>query len=123
MVGFEELKNVAKVLQEAGKIEQYKLILETQSKLLEMQSRISNLEGENKELRNKINIFENLKYERNTYWKHSGEGPFCPRCYEKDKCLIHTQRWSPSTQQCPECKNFYTVYPEKQESPILNYDP
>ena len=41
MTIFDELKSVAGVLQEAGKIEQYWQILGAQKELLEMQVRIS----------------------------------------------------------------------------------
>ena len=43
MAIFDELKSVAGVLQEAGKIEQYRQILDAQKELLEMQKQISDL--------------------------------------------------------------------------------
>jgi len=116
MAIFDELKSVGKVLQEAGKIEQYQQILETQKDLLGMQKRIQELEKENRELREKLEIKENLYYENNTYWvkKEDGskDGPFCSRCWDKNKDLIRlryhsAQKWSLAHYDCPECKNTY----------------
>ena len=58
MTLFDELKSVGKVLQEAGKIEQYQQILEIQEKLLEQQRHIFDLENENRGLKEKINVKE-----------------------------------------------------------------
>ena len=68
MIAFNELKAVAKVLQEAGKIEQYQQILDAQKELLEMQNKIVNLETDNKRLRDEFEIKENLISEGNLYW-------------------------------------------------------
>ena len=68
MAIFDELKSVAGVLQEAGKIEQYRQILDAQKELLEMQKRISDLESENKSLKEKLEIKDTLIFERNAYW-------------------------------------------------------
>lgn len=116
MALFDELKSIGKVLQEAGKIEQYQQILETQEKLLEMQKRISDLEYGNKELKEKLKIKENIFFENNAYWlkneKSKKDGPFCTRCYDKDKNLIRmrhrsSQQWSRAHYNCPECRNNY----------------
>ena len=53
---YDGLKDAARVLQEVGKIEQYKQILEAQEKMLEMQKKITDLEYENKELKDKLDI-------------------------------------------------------------------
>jgi len=51
---FNKLKLIVKILKEAGKIEQYKQILEIQQELLEMQKKIWNLEKKNEELEGKF---------------------------------------------------------------------
>jgi len=128
MTIFDELKSVGKVLQEAGKIEQYKQILETQRDLLEMQKRMQNLERENDELKEKLRIKENVIYENNAYWvkKEDGQkdGPFCSRCWDKDKNLIRIRVLSmnPAFAICPECKNQVQVDPH-YHSPYTSKKP
>jgi hypothetical protein len=109
MAIYESLKDAAKVLQEAGKIEQYKQILEVQEKLLEMQKSILDLTTENKELREKLNIKENLICEGNEYWilKEGGkkDGPFCTNCWDVNNKLVRLHI-SPTygSVTCPNCK-------------------
>lgn len=110
---FDELKSIGKTLQEAGKIEQYKQILEAQKELLEMQKKIQKLEKENKELKEKLEVEENLEYDNknSVYWikKEEAEkdGPFCSRCWDVDKKLV---RLHPAGVEgrlvCPQCKKW-----------------
>lgn len=101
---FDDLKSAATILKEAGKIEQYRQILEVQGKLLEMQDKIAELEDENKDLKEKLKIKGNLIYKGNAYWINEGgkeDGSFCTRCWDKNK---ETIRLNPRTRICPECK-------------------
>ena len=108
MAIFDSLKSIAKVLQESGKIELYKQILEIQQILLEMQQ-------ENAELRTQIRIFEDqlkikdeLVHRNNAYWKSSNnEGPFCTRCWDKGKDLIRMTSDRDIYYNCPECQCSY----------------
>lgn len=122
MAIFDDLKSIGEILQEAGKIEQYRQILETQKELLEMQKKIQELENENKELKERIKIKENLILENNVYWIKKDEvkdGPFCTRCYDKEKNLIRMQHHPAqyydgekcigASYKCPECKNIYSA--------------
>ena len=109
MAIFDELKSIGKVLQEAGKIEQYQQILDTLQKLLEMQKKIDELEADKRELREKLNIKENLKYENSMYWIYHTDrkdGPFCSRCWDVNKNLVRVKQSvsNPAFHTCPECK-------------------
>lgn len=109
MAIFDELKSIGKVLQEAGKIEQYQQILNLQQQLLDIQKKINDLKVENKELKDKLKLQNNLTYENNAYWikkEDKKEGPFCSRCWDVKK---NTVRMKQSTGNlafhfCPECK-------------------
>jgi len=102
---YEATKDVANVLKEAGKIEEYKAILELQGKLQEMQNTIFELEKENRNLKEKFEIKEKLTYKNNSYW-NGEDGPFCSRCFEKNKDLlrIHPTFIGSNLAACPECK-------------------
>ena len=111
---FDNLKSIGKILQEAGKIEQYKQIIEAQKELLEMQKKITELEGEIEKLKAKLKIKENLIYENNVYWikidEKNKDGPFCSRCWDKDKNLIRMHsRSNPAYFYCPECKKVVQI--------------
>ena len=91
MAIFDELKSVANTLREADKIPQYQQILDVLEKLIEMQNKIFTLETENKELKDKLKLKENLVFERNAYWIIDGEnkdGPFCTKCKDSDDKMI-----------------------------------
>jgi len=111
MAIFDELKSIAKTLREADKIEQYQQILDVQEKLLEMQKRIIDLEKDNRELKNKLEIKENLYYKNSAYWvnkedkKDGSEGPFCSHCWDvgKNTVRMHQRIGSPDFYSCPEC--------------------
>jgi len=124
MAIFDELRSVANVLQEAGKIEQYKQILETQKKLLEMQKTITDLEIKNRTLKEKLEIKENLFFENNAYWfkqkDGSNDGPFCSRCWDVEKNTVRLQpvTTNPSFHFCPECNKDFKTNPN-YESPFI----
>ncbi len=91
MAIFDELKSVASTLQEAGKIEQYRQILDAQKELLEMQKQIADLTSENRELKERLAIKESLIFKDNAYWiekDNKKDGPFCTCCWDNDKKTI-----------------------------------
>lgn len=109
MAIFDELKSIAGTLREADKIPQYEQILGIQEKLLEMQSKISNLETENRALKEKLEIKESLAYENNAYWiikDDKKDGPFCSRCWDVEKNIVRIKKGvtNPAFSTCPECK-------------------
>jgi hypothetical protein len=107
---FEKLKSIAKILLEAGKIEQYEQILEIQDRLDKIQKKLQKCEEENKTLKEKLEFKNNLFFENNAYWLKredgSKEGPFCSRCWDRNKnqirMLVNPTRGFCS---CPECNN------------------
>ncbi len=109
MSTFDKLKSIASILQEAGKIEQYKQILETQKELLEIQKNISDLEKENNDLKQKLEIKDSLVYENNAYWivnNDKKDGPYCTCCWDDSKKTIRMQPCgNPDCFDCPKCNN------------------
>ena len=102
---FEEAKTAANILKEAGKIEEYKQILDLLDKLLELQKRCVDLEAENKSLKEKFEVKEKLVYRNNSYWIED-DGPYCSRCWEKNKDLMRMHHGlNDNYAHCPECKS------------------
>ncbi|MEI7749782.1 MAG: hypothetical protein WCJ25_02160 [Candidatus Moraniibacteriota bacterium] len=106
----EGLKNTASALRKADKIPEFQLILDVQQELLKQQKRISDLETENKKLREKLELKGKVKFERNAYWiveeGKEDDGPFCSCCFDDERKLIRMMPgWSESSRVCPKCKN------------------
>jgi len=128
MAIFEELKSVAATLQEAGKIEQYKQIVQAQKELLEMQKQISELEKDKKELEEKLRIKDSLIFENNAYWINKSEkkdGPFCSCCWDDNRKIIRMQTCgNPAYFDCPKCGNKgVQIYPDKNRDYSANSEP
>src|SRR3989339_1802711 len=111
MINFSSLKNLANLYKEAGKIDEYKQILELQAQLLEMQEANTSLKEENKQLENILSFKDTLTFDDNIYWNKQKEA-FCSRCWDKDRVAIRLTRTNPTNDHyftCPECKNRFTT--------------
>ncbi len=121
---FDVLKSTVKVLQEAGKIELVQQLLDVQQQLLDMQKKIADLESENKELKEKLRIKDDLIYENNAYWinkEGKKDGPFCSRCWDKDMLLIRMHTCpNPAARICPACKTIVNIEPEDYTPPMIS---
>lgn len=105
---YDGLKDAASVLKEAGKIEQYRQILEVLEKLLEMQKKIGELEADNKDLREQLKIQGKLVPRDNMYYLEEDgvqDGPFCTSCWDSGHkpIRLHISRDFGSA-TCPTCK-------------------
>lgn len=117
-MGILDLNNIKEALQIAGKIEFYPQILEMQEKLLDQQKKISDLETENKSLKEKLEIQESLVFENNAYWidgNDKKDGPYCSCCWDDHKKTIRMQPCgNPAFYSCPRCTNKNVkIYPER----------
>lgn len=56
-------------------------------------------------------------FDRNAAWKKKPdsvlEGPYCTRCWVKDKSLMPLTKANDAYYRCPECKESFCLYPEK----------
>jgi len=87
----DDIKSIAKTIQQVDNIELYQKILNVEAEALEVIEDNSKLRDENRELKEKLKIKENLKYENNAYWLESEskkDGPFCSCCWDVDKNLV-----------------------------------
>ena len=103
-----DLNNIKGALQIAGKIEFYPQILEMQEKLLEQQKKILDLENENRELKDKLTLKDNIIFERNAYWIAKGsekDGPFCTKCKDSEDKMVRMRvgKYTFGWANCPNC--------------------
>jgi len=116
----EIIKTIGKVLKEVDKIELYQQLLEVNAKLLELQNENSELKKKNRKLEDKSKFEDELIIKNNAYWKITdNDGPFCTRCWDKNKDRIRMRNDKDITYYCLECKNVY--YGPNYESYHANY--
>jgi hypothetical protein len=109
---FDVLKIAANIAKESGKLELQGEILGVYEKLLEQQKKITDLEEDNKILKDKLDLKHKLHFERNAYWIIDGEkkdGPFCTKCKDSNDKMIRLRvgnyeymGWA----NCPNCKEY-----------------
>jgi len=120
-MGILDLNNIKEALQIAGKIEFYPQILEMQEKLLDQHKKISDLETENKGLKEKLEIQGSLVFENNAYWMDTNskkDGPYCSCCWDDHKKPIRLHPCgNPAICECPKCKSRVVVYPSRDNPP------
>jgi hypothetical protein len=79
--------------------------------IVEIKEALIDSDREKKALLDKLNLKENLVYEKPYYWKKDGEnkeGPFCQLCYDKDSKLIRLQDFGNGEWECKSCKTYFT---------------
>jgi hypothetical protein len=117
----DQVKDVAKLAQEVGKIELYQ-------KAVELQSQVTELAGQNFEL--KMSLTEarqqiadlqktmklngKVQFRRGVYYLKNDDGtedgPFCGRCWDADHLLIHVDR-NDFKYHCRQCDPHMKVKP------------
>lgn len=104
---YDAVKDGAKILKEAWKIEEYQKILELLDDSYTQREKIASLQEDNSKLRNQLKVKDEYSFRNNCYY-HSDtwDGPFCSRCLDKNKELIRlTIAPGSDYGTCPECKS------------------
>lgn len=83
-------------------------LADAKMQIAEIQEALIESDKEKKELIDKLNLKENLTYEKPYYFKKINEqekdGPFCQLCYDKNSQLIRLQDWGDGQWNCQSCK-------------------
>lgn len=100
----DNLKIIGEVLKEAGKIDLYKQLSEVSLKHLELQDENAKLKTKIMELEEKLKNKDELIPINNAYWnKSDNDGPFCMRCWDEYKLLMHMINNNNILYRCPRC--------------------
>ncbi len=81
----EDVKNMAKLVQQAGNLELYQKMLDLQSQAMDLVEADRLRREEMTELKRQLRVKSELEFKKDSYWKESGEGPFCVPCWQKEK--------------------------------------
>ncbi|MDF1497750.1 MAG: hypothetical protein P1P85_00125 [Patescibacteria group bacterium] len=122
------IKDLFKILKEAGKVDEYQKILDLIDDSLkirkendELKKEIEKLKFEIEELSEKKILEDDLKLKDNAYWKKSdGDGPFCTKCFDENGITIRIPTDQLSfLSNCPKCKNSFNLTGKKGGGEIL----
>ena len=81
MGALENVKDLVKVIKGLGNAELH-------VKIMELESGIRTLVDENRELKERLDVQEDLVPKGNAYWRKSGDGPFCVPCWDGKSKLM-----------------------------------
>jgi len=102
-------------------------LADAKMQIAEIQEVLIESDKERKELINKLNLKENLIYEKPYYFKkisvQEKDGPFCQLCYDKDSKLIRLQDWENGEWNCLSCKTHVTDNNYISTSHEIEYNP
>jgi thymidine phosphorylase len=121
---FNEIKDVANVLQQAGNIDLYKQVLGLCEQALEMQNKIACLQNENDNLKKELKIKDDIERQDNfnlfiTLKNDNKKIKYCSHCWDAERKLIQIQCLYTGTSCCPYCKT-ETYYDKNMYEEYLN---
>jgi hypothetical protein len=86
-------------------------LADTKLHIADIQQLLLAKDDEIRDLRQKLELKEKVKWVRPFYWVEDGDGrdgPFCPQCYDSEHKLIRLQRWDSSHWHCNTCNSDFT---------------
>jgi hypothetical protein len=124
---FSGLKTVADLIKDNKQSEAAVAVADIQIKLgdlstqfMEMSATNLTLSKENTALKEKLEFKETLNFKKPYYVTKSGDGPFCPTCWDDDRKAMRldgpdggARRWV-----CKKCKNYFDENPNYVPPPI-----
>jgi hypothetical protein len=106
-----DLQSIKDILKKTGDRKVYEKFLAIQEKALDPLEENNNLKQEIEKLQKKLEIKDSIEFEENVYWikdkeGNVKEGPFCPKCYDDEKLLMHLVSYAMNSniKKCPKCK-------------------
>jgi hypothetical protein len=107
----ENLKDAADIAQKIGNIELYRKIVELEGEVIELTRKLRLLEDQNENLNRALEVKKEVTYNAPFYYAKGEQNPYCSKCWELDKKLVHISRGihmsSGYTYSCPNCKNTF----------------
>ncbi len=104
----DDVKSVAKTIQQIDNIELYQKILNLQAEILALVEENNDLKKEVNSLKEKLRVRESLLFEQDAYWikksDNKRDGPFCSKCWDTQQQLVRlifcgNREYS----RCPTC--------------------
>lgn len=112
---YEQIKDVAKVVQQADNIDLYLKLLDLGAIALDMQEEIANLKEENSKLKERLNLLDKVIRHDSLYitLKEDESIFYCAHCWDSSRQLIQVEcNDYNGTFKCPHCKTVGVYYKE-----------
>lgn len=110
MGAVENIKEIADLIKKIGDIDLYRKIVELEQEVFELSRQNRIYQSEIEDLKNLFNVKQNIKYVGQVYYVEGDPDPYCPKCWEVSKALVHlTESASPSFGHCPNCNKSFRV--------------
>lgn len=94
---YEAIKNAVALAQKADNVDLLRKLLDAQSASIEDRETIRALREEVVDLRKRLQLQEELRWEHNVYWREladgNREGPYCPKCWSGESKLVRFIEW------------------------------
>ena len=110
--GLDDLKKIGQTFYNAGKLKEYRAILEAQKRIFDLQQENADLKEENRNFKKLNNFEKSLIFEKNAFYSivnnNEKQGPFCPKCWGDENKRLRMQLVNgdgqfPSYWNCPKC--------------------
>lgn len=98
----ETAKDAFRLAQQLDNIELQRRILELQQQALDLTESTRQANERIAELEEELSTAGELQYKDNMYWRGEGDGPYCSRCWDKDRKLVHLH-YINRVHRCPDC--------------------
>lgn len=106
-----DVKELAKLIQDLGRMDLYKKVVDLQSDIVELTEERNRLREENRVLKEKKSIKDSLRFDTNLYWLKKGNneiGPFCQSCMDSEEKLVRLIEYGHSEYlECSVCKKYF----------------
>lgn len=119
---YEAVKDGVKLVQQSDNVELMKVLMNIQTQAYDLLNENQRLKEEILELKNMNKKAENIYLKGDAYFLKSengkDDGPFCTRCWDKDKllirCRVYTEAYTEALKCCcPECNSDGEMIDEK----------
>ena len=102
-----DIQELGTLIQETGNEKLFERYLEVLDEAIDINSENMKLRKENKELKEKLTFENQIRFENDAIWlevtENGQKGPYCPKCYDVRKQLIHLVK---DGKWCPNCQFF-----------------
>ena len=109
----DEAKTIYDLANQGAIIELHEPLLRLQEQVFELRAANSKLRKENRELKERIDLQEKVKFSNKVYLCYSDEAPFCPSCFKRQGMSIFlagpVSKDNKQIYSCPECKKEYMM--------------
>lgn len=114
----DEIKSVAKTIQQIDNIDLYRQILNLQADVMDLLQEKNNLKIEVASLKEKLRIRESLVFKNDSYWQEKPEGlrdgPFCSNCWDTNQILVRMIDDAHALLPCYKCPSCKTIIRAKK---------